>query len=65
MRQSNPYILLQTWERTFLRVHNLTNKKKTLIFFHLYPSEDTEVEGGCMVKERDFEAEKIQIVRKN
>ena len=27
----------------------------------LAPSEVAEVEGGCMVKEQDFEAEKIQI----
>ena len=29
------------------------------------PSEVAEVNGGRMVKERDFEAEKIQIIRKN
>ena len=31
---------------------------------HIHPPEDTEAEGGRMVKERDFEAEKIQIIRK-
>ena len=28
VRQSSPYILEQTWEWTFLKVHNLVNKKK-------------------------------------
>ena len=28
----NPYILEQTWEWTFVRVHNLVNKKKRLDF---------------------------------
>ena len=29
------------------------------------PSEVAEVKGGRMVKKKDFEAEKIQIIRKN
>ena len=60
MRQSNPYILLQTWEWTFLKTHNLL-KKWPYFFFNLHPSEDAEDKGGHMVNERDFEAEKIKI----
>ena len=60
MRQSNPYILEQTWEWTFLKVHNLLNKKKTAsCFFHLCPSKDAEAEGGRMVKEQAFKAENL------
>ena len=33
LRQSNPYILQQRWEWTFLKVHNLLNKKTASNFF--------------------------------
>ena len=33
VRQSNPYILQQRWEWTFLKVHNLLNKKTASKFF--------------------------------
>ena len=59
VKQLNPYILLQTWEWTFLKIHNLLNKKKT-------SSEDAEAEAGCMIREQDFQAEKFKyVVRKN
>ena len=62
MRQSNPDILLQTWEWTFLKVYNLLGKKQPqFLFTYVHPSENAEAEGGCMVKEQDSEAEKIQI----
>ena len=48
----------------FLKVQNLQNKKRYQLF-HQHPSNNPEAEGGCMVKERDFEAEQIQIFRKN
>ena len=41
-----------------------TEQKVLNFFFHHYPSEDAETEGGCMVKEQDFEAENVQIIRK-
>ena len=36
VRQSNPYILEQRWEWTFLKVHNLLNKKTASKFFFTY-----------------------------
>ena len=48
----------------FPEIHNLLNKKNGLIFFHQLTSEDAKA-GGHMVKEQDFEAEKIQKIRKN
>jgi hypothetical protein len=59
VRQSNPYILEQAWEWTFLKVNNLLNKKTaSKKKIHRHPSEDVEAEGGRLVKEADFEAEK-------
>ena len=38
-----------------------TEQKNTLnFFFHLCPSKDAEAQGGRMVKEQDFEAEKFK-----
>ena len=34
------------------------------IFFHRHPKEDAEAEGDRLVKEQDFEAENIQVMRK-
>ena len=61
VRQSNPYILLQRWEWTFLKVHNLLNKKTASKknFTHVLARtlRPKEAEGGRLVKEADFEAE--------
>ena len=42
-----------------------TEQKNGLeFFFHRCPNEDAEAEGGCLVKEADFEAEKFFLPKK-
>ena len=48
VRQSNPYILQQTWEWTFLKVHNLLYKKTASLT--MQPPLASASSGGCWWK---------------
>ena len=51
--QSNPYILQQKWEWTFLKIHNLLNKNDQRKKIYRPPLKDAEAKGGCLVKETE------------